>query len=57
MGRFVASTTMAIVVAVLFTLVFSYFVAFEALWNGQTPGKRILGIRVVKDRGHGIRVR
>jgi uncharacterized RDD family membrane protein YckC len=28
-----------------------YFVAFEALWNGQTPGKRWLGIRVVRRGG------
>lgn len=55
LGTFVASATMAVGIAVMFTLVFAYFVMFEALWNGQTPGKRILGIRVVKDRGHGIR--
>ncbi len=28
-----------------------YFVAFEWLWNGQTPGKRIAGIRVVRRGG------
>ncbi|MDB4949359.1 MAG: hypothetical protein JWM27_2008 [Gemmatimonadetes bacterium] len=25
-----------------------YFTAFLALWNGQTPGKRLMGIRVVR---------
>ena len=25
--------------------------AFEAFWNGQTPGKRIIGIRVIKTSG------
>jgi uncharacterized RDD family membrane protein YckC len=25
-----------------------YFTAFVALWNGQTPGKRLLGVRVVR---------
>lgn len=28
-----------------------YFVIFEWLWNGQTPGKRIAGIRVVRRGG------
>ena len=28
-----------------------YFTAFTALWKGQTPGKRLLGIRVVKLNG------
>jgi hypothetical protein len=25
---------------------------FEAFWNGQTPGKKLLGIRVVRDGGY-----
>lgn len=28
-----------------------YYVVFEAIWNGQTPGKRLTGIRVVKRGG------
>lgn len=28
-----------------------YFVIFEVVWNGQTPGKRLTGIRVVKRGG------
>ncbi|HEU4457083.1 MAG TPA: RDD family protein [Longimicrobium sp.] len=28
-----------------------YFTAFTALWKGQTPGKRLLGIRVVRLNG------
>jgi uncharacterized RDD family membrane protein YckC len=28
-----------------------YFVIFEVIWNGQTPGKRLTGIRVVKRGG------
>jgi uncharacterized RDD family membrane protein YckC len=28
-----------------------YFTAFTALWKGQTPGKRMLGIRVVRLNG------
>lgn len=32
-------------------LVWGYYIGFEAAWNGQTPGKRLLGIRVVADGG------
>ncbi|MBB4638199.1 RDD family protein [Longimicrobium terrae] len=28
-----------------------YFTAFVALWNGQTPGKRMMGIRVLRLNG------
>jgi uncharacterized RDD family membrane protein YckC len=41
----------ALLVAGLFLLTFAYFAVFEILWNGQTPGKRMVGIRVVKDSG------
>ena len=34
-----------------FALLWGYNVAFEVLWNGQTPGKRLLRIRVVDGRG------
>jgi uncharacterized RDD family membrane protein YckC len=45
------SVGIAIIVAIIFLVYFGYFVAFEALWNGQTPGKKLLGIRVVRDGG------
>lgn len=48
------SVGIAIVVAVLFVIFFGYFIAFEAFWNGQTPGKKLLGIRVVRDGGFPI---
>jgi uncharacterized RDD family membrane protein YckC len=38
-------------VIVIFLLMYGYFAVFEIIWNGQTPGKRIAGIRVVKDSG------
>jgi uncharacterized RDD family membrane protein YckC len=38
-------------VAVAFALGWCYDVAFETLWRGQTPGKRILGLRVVRADG------
>jgi len=38
-------------VILIFLLMYGYFAIFEIIWNGQTPGKRIAGIRVVKDSG------
>ena len=48
------SIAVAIIIAIVFLVLFGYFVAFEALWNGQTPGKRLLGLRVVRDGGYPI---
>jgi len=36
----------------LFVIEWGYFVAFEAAWNGTTPGKRALRLRVVKAGGY-----
>ncbi|HEY9180545.1 MAG TPA: RDD family protein, partial [Candidatus Baltobacteraceae bacterium] len=44
----------AIVIAILFIVFFGYFIAFEAFWNGQTPGKKLLGIRVARDGGYAL---
>jgi len=41
----------AILIAAIFLLNFGYFAFFEIVWNGQTPGKRKAGIRVIKESG------
>ena len=41
----------ALLVLFFFFLYFGYFAFFEIIWNGQTPGKRKAGIRVIKDSG------
>jgi uncharacterized membrane protein SpoIIM required for sporulation/uncharacterized RDD family membrane protein YckC len=47
----VGSWVVAIAVAAYFVVMWGYFLFFEALNNGQTPGKRWTGIRVLKDNG------
>jgi len=37
-----------------FLLLWGYFALFEGLLNGQTPGKRLVKIRVIKDSGRQI---
>jgi uncharacterized RDD family membrane protein YckC len=36
---------------VLFLMEWGYFVFFEVIWNGQSPGKRVMGLRVIKEGG------
>ena len=41
----------AIAFITVFAIYTSYFVFFETLWQGQTPGKRLAKIRVIRDDG------
>lgn len=41
----------AIAFITAFAIYTSYFVFFETLWQGQTPGKRLAKIRVIRDDG------
>jgi len=45
----------AIFVVALFVLTMGYNLVFEIIWNGQTPGKRVVGIRVIRENGYPIR--
>ena len=44
----------AIMMIASFLVFAGYFVVFEWLWNGQTPGKRWLKLRVIRDDGRPI---
>jgi uncharacterized RDD family membrane protein YckC len=46
--------TLAIIVILIFLLNSGYFALFEIFWNGQTPGKRMAQLRVIKDDGRPI---
>ena len=46
------ASALLIILSAVFVL--GYFVLFEGLREGQTPGKRRLGIRVVRDTGHPV---
>jgi uncharacterized RDD family membrane protein YckC len=45
---------LAITILVSFAIYVGYFVFFETIWRGQTPGKRLERIRVVRDDGQPI---
>ena len=40
----------------MFFIYTGYFVLFETLWQGQTPGKRLTKIRVIRDDGRLISI-
>ena len=44
----------AFVLLGLFAIFVGYFVFFETLWQGQTPGKRMAQIRVIREDGRPI---
>jgi len=45
------SASVAILAAASFLITTGWFVLFEMYWGGRTPGKRLLGIRTVRDGG------
>jgi uncharacterized RDD family membrane protein YckC len=59
LGAFVAGVLMvgrpglgsAVFIVWNFVVMWGYFLFFEWLWHGQTPGKALLGIRVIQWRG------
>lgn len=46
--------TIAVMILVLFLVFAAYFIFFEWIWNGQTPGKRMMKLRVIRDDGRPV---
>ena len=44
----------AIQLLILFGVYIGYFICFETLWRGQTPGKRYVKIRVIREDGRNV---
>lgn len=38
----------------VFVIYYAYFAVFETIWNGQTPGKRVIGLRVIHTSGRPV---
>jgi uncharacterized RDD family membrane protein YckC len=49
-----ASVGPAVAILFGFSVYWGYFALFELLWSGRTPGKRLAGIRVIKESGRPI---
>lgn len=48
----IGSIASAFGIVLIWLLMFGYALFFEAFWAGRTPGKRVLGLRVVRDGGY-----
>jgi uncharacterized RDD family membrane protein YckC len=42
---------LALVILGVFLLFYGYYIVFEIAWRGQTPGKRLVGLRVISASG------
>lgn len=51
MMSWVAGAIVALYFLIQFTIIWGYYVFFEIVWNGQSPGKRVAGTRVVLSDG------
>ena len=54
-GAFMFMVMLVLIALALVTI--GYFALFETIWRGQTPGKRVTGIRVVRENGLPLRFR
>jgi uncharacterized RDD family membrane protein YckC len=48
------SVVVAVGAALSFLMLWGYYIVFELLWSGQSPGKRLAGLRVVREGGRPI---
>ncbi len=53
-GDWSQSLLIGVALIVFFLIFWGYYILFESLWNGETPGKRRLGLRVIKDGGYPV---
>lgn len=51
-SKYAQSFATAFIIAIVFIVFFGYFILFEAFWNGRTPGKWMMGLRVIRDGGY-----
>src|SRR5438309_1879358 len=54
-GAALGSLMLGLFALAVFIVMAGYYMVFEILWNGQTPGKRLLGVRVMRENGYPIR--
>jgi uncharacterized RDD family membrane protein YckC len=50
-----AGLVIAVFALAIFAVTNGYFILFEIVWNGQTPGKRLVGLRALRENGYPLR--
>ena len=51
LAKWLGSLSVVLMIVLPFAFVWGYFALFEGLSQGQTPGKRLLGLRVIGTPG------
>jgi uncharacterized RDD family membrane protein YckC len=54
-GSLAQALLIAVLALTIFALSVGYYILFEIIWSGQTPGKRLLGLRVIRENGYPLR--
>ena len=54
-GAAMEHASMGLLLLVVFVVEWAYYLVFETVWSGRTPGKRALSLRVVTEGGHPLR--
>ncbi len=54
-GGLAGPIVLASMAVAVFAISVGYFIVFEIVWSGQTPGKRVLGIRAMRENGYPLR--
>lgn len=55
LGRGSISLFIGLLALAILVVTSGYFMFWEIVWSGQTPGKRLLGVRVMHENGYPIR--
>lgn len=53
-GTDIVNLVLAVWALLAFLLLWGYYLLFELLWSGQSPGKRALGLRVMREGGRPV---
>ena len=54
LARTLPAWVLATFMIIIFGIIWGYFVFWETVWSGRTPGKRLAGIRVLRDDGYPV---
>ncbi len=54
--HFGAASALVAIIVIQYLVMAGYFTWFEGMRGGRTPGKRLLGLRVIHDTGHPVSV-
>jgi uncharacterized RDD family membrane protein YckC len=52
--KWTKSVLLGVGILLHFLISWGYYIFFETLWSGETPGKRVMGLRVIKDGGYPV---